>query len=706
MSSGFIPPVSIPKVPVPNILGTEINIPGPSNIQIPNLPVPNVQIPEINIPNVQIPDISVPEINIPNISEFPIPNVFPVRKFIHGWRKPTLDDIKKYSPFHPIKTFKITGIYSTINRIDLREFMPPVYDQHDIGSCHDDQTEVLTENGWKLFKDVSENGEKLATVNPKTSELFYEQPSNLLKLPYNGKMVVGKNQNTIDFRVTPNHKMLLRKWNESARTLNHNYEFIDADDIGWYAGLMNRVEWNGTDKASDVYIIPYVEHKHKNKDEQRKDKIIDMGTWLKFLGIYLAEGTMANLYENLHYKIQIAAVKEREKTFIKELFNNMGIHYLELKDRFTFDNKQIYEELTNLGLKGVKAPQKFVPKFVFDQKAEHIKEFLLGHFSGDGCDQKGQRSQSSQLANDLQLLIFLSGDESGFSTLVARRSVMKDGRIVQGNYPEHRVSVRENKNLSINRKDNISYEHYEGYVYCAEVPTYHTLVTRRNRKILISGNCTANAIGAAYEFSEIKQNEKNEFIPSRLFLYYFERLVEGSVLQDAGAQLYDGISVIKRLGICPEVSPEGSNIPENVCWPYDTKKFAQKPPMECIFFARKHRAIEAVRVQQTLSQLKQCLIEGYPICFGFMVFPSFMGEDIAKDGLMHMPQPGEQMVGGHAVLIAGIDTEKQVYDQKGAFLVRNSWGPGWGEGGYFWMPIKYVLDLNLCADFWVVTKIE
>ena len=80
------------------------------------------------------------------------------------------------------------------------------------------------------------------------------------------------------------------------------------------------------------------------------------------------------------------------------------------------------------------------------------------------------------------------------------------------------------------------------------------------------GSCTANAIGGAVEFDRIKQ-KLADFVPSRLFIYYNERVIEGTVGSDSGAQLRDGIKSVASQGACPE--PE---------WPYEIAKFTQKPP--------------------------------------------------------------------------------------------------------------------------------
>ena len=92
-----------------------------------------------------------------------------------------------------------------------------------------------------------------------------------------------------------------------------------------------------------------------------------------------------------------------------------------------------------------------------------------------------------------------------------------------------------------------------------------------------------------------------------------------------------------------------------------------------------------------------------PIGFGFTVYDAFMSAQMSSTGLLCRPKPSEQVQGGHAVVLCGYDENKVMPDgSKGAFLVRNSWGSGWGLAGYFWMAANYLADVNLCSDFWIV----
>jgi len=202
------------------------------------------------------------------------------------------------------------------------------------------------------------------------------------------------------------------------------------------------------------------------------------------------------------------------------------------------------------------------------------------------------------------------------------------------------------------------------------------------------GSCTANAIGGALHFNQMKEGQSDIFVPSRLFIYYNERVMENSVDEDAGAMIRDGIK---------SVSKEGA--PHETLWPYVISKFKTKPPPKAYKDALKHRAILYERVNATMDQLKGCLASGFPIVFGFSVYDSFESNEVAKTGVVPMPKPKERQLGGHAVLAVGYD------DATSRFIVRNSWGDKWGNAGYFTMPYDYLTDANLSDDFWTIKKV-
>jgi C1A family cysteine protease len=202
------------------------------------------------------------------------------------------------------------------------------------------------------------------------------------------------------------------------------------------------------------------------------------------------------------------------------------------------------------------------------------------------------------------------------------------------------------------------------------------------------GSCTANAIGGAFEFNLLKQGQR-DFMPSRLFVYYNERVILGTVDSDSGAMIRDGIKTVNKLGVCTEDD-----------WKYDIGRFREKPPASCYESALDNQALAYKRVPQSLNQLRGCLASGFPFVFGFTVYESFESDEVARTGEAPLPAAGEAVLGGHAVLAIGYD------DATTRFTVRNSWGPHWGNGGYFTLPYAYLTDRGLASDFWTISQVE
>jgi C1A family cysteine protease len=191
----------------------------------------------------------------------------------------------------------------------------------------------------------------------------------------------------------------------------------------------------------------------------------------------------------------------------------------------------------------------------------------------------------------------------------------------------------------------------------------------------------------ALEFLERKDKVAFEDF-SRLFIYYNERAIEHTIKSDSGAMIRDGIKTLNKQGVCSETK-----------WPYLVSKFQVKPTPVCYKDAGKHK-ITSYRRTMTLDEMRACLAEGFPFVFGFTVYESFESQAVAKTGVVTMPKKGEKSLGGHAVLAVGYN------DVKERFIVRNSWGEGWGMKGYFTMPYKYVADRNFSDDFWTIRRGE
>lgn len=196
------------------------------------------------------------------------------------------------------------------------------------------------------------------------------------------------------------------------------------------------------------------------------------------------------------------------------------------------------------------------------------------------------------------------------------------------------------------------------------------------------GSCTANAGGALGEFLMIKLKKK-VYMPARLAIYYWERLLENTVNEDSGASLRDVVKVMATKGV-----------PDESMMPYDITKFTQAPSQQVANFAAQHKIGQYLSISQNLKSLRTCLANGYPFIFGFSVYDSFESDTVAKTGVLNMPKRTEGMLGGHAVMAVGYN------DNSKCFIIRNSWGASWGQKGYFTMPYAYMINPDLADDFW------
>jgi C1A family cysteine protease len=207
------------------------------------------------------------------------------------------------------------------------------------------------------------------------------------------------------------------------------------------------------------------------------------------------------------------------------------------------------------------------------------------------------------------------------------------------------------------------------------------------------GSCTANALVGALEYLERNGDPANHVQPdatptnlSRLFVYYNERAMEGTVNEDSGAYIRDGVKCLNKFGVCPESLV-----------PYNIGKFTRKPTPTAYKRALSHR-INLYSRLSTEADMLNCLAVGFPFVFGFTVYESFESEAVASVGEVPMPAPDEQVLGGHAVLCVGYNRSNQM------FTVRNSWGKDWGDHGYFYMPFAYLTDRNLSDDLWSIRR--
>jgi C1A family cysteine protease len=196
------------------------------------------------------------------------------------------------------------------------------------------------------------------------------------------------------------------------------------------------------------------------------------------------------------------------------------------------------------------------------------------------------------------------------------------------------------------------------------------------------GSCTANAGVGLMEFMDAKPDNTYTDL-SRLFLYYNTRLIENCVGYDSGCTIRDTMKSLNKYGVCPESR-----------WPYRIIKYKIKPTATSYKDALKRVITNYYRLR-TLRDIKTSLAEGYPAIFGFTVYSGFDSNEVERTGVLEMPGEFEEVLGGHAVMVVGYNNATQ------QLIVRNSYGPDWGDKGYFYMPYQYVNE-GIATDFWTM----
>src|SRR5262249_28592866 len=172
------------------------------------------------------------------------------------------------------------------------------------------------------------------------------------------------------------------------------------------------------------------------------------------------------------------------------------------------------------------------------------------------------------------------------------------------------------------------------------------------------------------------------------FVYYNARALDGDTNKDGGTYISSAVKALSEKGACFEST-----------WPYEQQKVKVQPSDPSYQEANYLVLKDAVRVDLDKDQMRSCLAEGYPVCFGIQIFDSFM--KVGKHGRVQMPDPSnEECLGGHAMLCVGYSDQDQV------FIIRNSWGTEWGDKGYCYMPYDYFLNPDYNGDCWAILAID
>jgi phosphoribosylamine-glycine ligase len=348
--------------------------------------------------------------------------------------------------------------------------------------CYQEGTKVLTKQGWKDFQDISFEDE-FVTLNPESLDLEYQRPTSIVKFSHHKKILKIKNQ-TIDIGVTLDHNMLgieANKYRKGSKKL----EFVKAKDLPNQFVVLRSSKYTGNKK--EFFVLPSTTKYHREGKtvigKSTKEKIIRMDDWLKFLGIWLAEGWTSKQ----NYQVGLCQNKLLIKDMIKDLLSKLPFRFKQRKDQFFCYDKQLWEYLRPLG----DALNKYIPREYMQISKEQL-EILYNHmFLGDGNQSRKTRiyyTSSKRLAEDVQEILLKIGKVGIIKERNRKTGKIKD-RLFKEVHTSYEVMERIEKKVSWLDKRDTKIIDYDGYVYCVEVPN-HTLYVKYNEKPFWCGNTT------------------------------------------------------------------------------------------------------------------------------------------------------------------------------------------------------------------------
>jgi len=383
------------------------------------------------------------------------------------------------------------------------------------GECYSKDTQVLTEDGWKYFYEVSKN-DKVFTLNNQTNEIELQQPTKFYKFNYRGKLYNFKSKK-LDLLVTPNHNMVVDQYCPGckngmyyrnivkAKYFNINEHFIPKQGV--WSGKRENIQFISSFEdvlqiaptketvsvvsRTDEFLLPEIQIKQYRhfgnvyKAIKIEGKRIPMNNWLAFFGFWLAEGSTSLRIRNregglkpyYEYTVRITQSKGRTSNEFEEVLKKLPFSYnKKVKDEkleFVIGNKQLFSYLRQFG----KAEDKFIPREIKNLSREQLEILFNWMMRGDGHIGNGNveySTKSKLLADGVQEIVL----KLGWNANIYKRH--------KGKFKWYDVGISKTKHFKF-RKESIKKARYIGEVYCLEVPN-HTLYVRRNGKACWCGN--------------------------------------------------------------------------------------------------------------------------------------------------------------------------------------------------------------------------
>lgn len=347
------------------------------------------------------------------------------------------------------------------------------------GFCYDDQTEVLTYDGWKKFKDINGN-DLFLTLNMDTKEAEYQEKIGITIEDWDDDLICGKST-MVDFAVTPNHRMV---WFHYDSRIDKKWKVDQAKEI---YGRRVKFKRGLFKEMPDRTLCE--DSKYLNLHPQ-----ISTIPFAKFMGLFITDGTLWKGKDS-GGRVTICQIKESGRIYIKTVLEELGWKYSEKKDGLRINDTKLYKFMRIFfPLDEKKTYTGRIPHFIRHASRKYIQAFLDGAIVGDGNIHKtnGHRiiyTASQKMAGDYQELFMKAGFCASvrIDNRVGRKREIKPGIVIENKVSQYVVSVTDRTDEHLFNKQHWSKAYYKGKVYCVTVPN-GTLYVRRNGKAFWSGN--------------------------------------------------------------------------------------------------------------------------------------------------------------------------------------------------------------------------
>ena len=363
-------------------------------------------------------------------------------------------------------------------------------------SCYDNQTKVLTDKGWKFFKDVSYN-DNIYTLDD-NNNLTTLKPKNIIIEDYNGLLDYYRTTQ-LDLAVTPNHNMWVYDYHKRSKDTKV-WKFLKSEEL-----TNKRYKFKKTGNATlqegfDTITVEPTYLKSDKRKQKYETQVFRSDYFLELLGWWITDGCVS-LKNNSGHKLEITQTKTKGRDRIKFLLDSLNLNYTEIENGFYINNPSLLRWIVNKFLKEDDMRKTYyirIPRdFLNELSTENLKSFLNGIIGGNGSQHcaKGKKvggyniyTASKGFAEDLVELGIKIGYTANIRTVNERTRVFPSGHTSHCQ-KQYVVSIFEQQEHLFNNSSKTKYqEEYNGKVYCVELPQYHRLFVMRNGKAVCCGN--------------------------------------------------------------------------------------------------------------------------------------------------------------------------------------------------------------------------